>query len=181
MIGPTVLPYYVTIFSAIAAPVIAVGRAWSRRRGRLENDADACAHCGTQWELTEDGTADAHLVEGQLVCGACAPRMRRRTVVAVAVFGFLAGAMIYLGWGPIIGTMSRFGVIDGLASLSTWAWLMCVLPPVIMLGSADVVLRSMRRDNVRALEALGRARLLTHGGEYVVAKLPRAEEVARGE
>jgi hypothetical protein len=115
------------------------------------------------------------LVEGQLVCTRCAPKLRRRTIASLATFLGLAGLMFAFGWGPFVGVIERFGFVDGLLGVTGWGWLMLGLPPVVVLASADWSLRRMRRDNALALEALARARLLTDSAIESPPSPPRLE------
>jgi hypothetical protein len=155
-----ILPFVATVSSAAATPFIAVYRAWRRRVGTARNEADRCALCGSKWGINANDTVDAYLVEGQLLCEACAPRMRHRTIAAISMFVAAAGVSFYFGWGPIIEVISTYGLVDGLMSLTRWAWLMFALPPALVAGSASWAMRTMKRDNKRALESLARARLL---------------------
>ena len=154
------IPFVAAVAAAAATPFIAAARLWRRRTGAARNAADRCALCGEPWKVSQTGAVDAWLVEGQLTCSSCAPKTRRRTIVVGAAFTIAAAVSFYFGWGPILETIQRYGFIDGLLSLSRWAWLMFALPPAIVACSADWVVRKMKKDNVRALESLGRARLL---------------------
>jgi hypothetical protein len=150
----------VTIVGAAAVPVVAVGRAWARRRALKRNAAALCGACGRVWQPNPDQVTDAFLVEGQLFCSDCASKLRRRTIASATVFVALAGGMFLFTWGPIVDVIGRFGLIDGLAGLSALGWAY-FLPPLILLGGADWSIRRMRSKNVVALEALARARLLS--------------------
>jgi hypothetical protein len=154
----SVIPFLVTVAGSAAAPVVAAARAWRRRIGLVRIADGRCSLCGKAWRV---GEVDAFLVEGQLVCSDCAPRVRRRTVAASATVLVASGIAFYFGWGPIAETVARYGLLDGLMSLSRWAWLMFALPPVVIVASADWAIRSMKSDNARALESLARIRLLT--------------------
>ena len=159
MLGPTLVVPVVCGVGAVAAPFVTMGRAWMRRRGERRNAADSCAHCGHSWEASVNGGVDAHIVEGQLVCEQCAPGLRRRTIASVVGLTLIGGALFVFGWSPIIQTFSQYGLVDGIVGLTRWAWLLLGLPPLIFAASVDWSLRAMRKDNARALEALGRARL----------------------
>jgi hypothetical protein len=67
--------------------------------------------------------------------------------------------MFVFGWGPFYGVVAEYGW-EGLLGISRWGWLMLGLPPLVLVAWADWSLRTMRRDNALALEALARARLL---------------------
>jgi hypothetical protein len=160
MVPPTFLPALVTILGAAAVPLFAFGRAWTRRKGLKRNVAAKCAGCGREFDANAEGTPDAFLVEGQILCPRCATQLRRRTVGAGVVFVVLAGAMFVFGWGPLVDIFSRFGIIDGIAGMTMWGWAL-FLPPLVLLGGADWTLRRMKSENVVALEAIARARLLS--------------------
>jgi hypothetical protein len=153
-------PFLATLLSAAAAPVMVLLRGRSRRVGRQRNATDQCAHCGAAW-VSSDGTREAHLVEGQLVCSLCAPRLRRRTIGALLAFVGLGGAMFVAGWGPLIGIFEQFGIWRGIVGMNWVGWIMFGLPPLVVAAWADWSLRTMRRDNTLALVALARARLMT--------------------
>jgi hypothetical protein len=167
----TTIPFFATVAAGAAVPFIAAARVWRRRIGAARNASNHCANCGTSWSKDEHGAVDAWLVEAQLVCSECAPKMRGRTVIAIAAFSLAAGVSLYFGWGPIVQTISRYGFVDGLVSLSRWAWLMFALPPAITLCSADWAVRAMKKDNVRALDSLARIRLLTPSRPDPIGKL----------
>lgn len=157
----SVIPFLATVLGSAAVPVVAAVRAWRRRVGLVRIADHRCSLCGKTWTTGDTGSVDAFLVEGQLVCNDCAQRVRRRTVVASATVLVASGIAFYFGWGPIAETVARYGFLDGLMSLSRWAWLMFALPPVVIALSADWAIRRMKTDNVRALESLVRIRLLT--------------------
>ena len=123
---------------------------------------------------TTEGIREAHLVEGQLVCPLCAPRLRRRTIGCLVVFLGIGGAMFVSGWGPLIGIFEQFGVWDGIVGMTRYAWIMLGLPPLVVAAWADWSLRAMRRDNTLALEALARARLMTRSALSPTPLPPRA-------
>ena len=160
MIGPTILPFLVTIAGAATVPVVAVARAWARRGARKRNAAALCAGCGRAWQANPQHVTDAFLVEGQLFCTDCATKLRRRTIASATVFIALAGGMFLFTWGPIFDLIGQYGLIDGLEGLSVLGWAF-FLPPLILLSAADWSFRRMRSKNVVALEALARARLLS--------------------
>ncbi len=161
---PRVLPFVATVLSAAAVLAMAGARAWRRGVGVARNTSDSCALCGKPWIVDEFGTVDAYLVEGQPVCGTCAPRMRRRAMTVTAAFFAATATSIYFGWVPIVGTIEHFGLLAGLRNLARWDLLMGALSPVVIVASADWALRKMKRDNVLALEALARLRLSTPVG-----------------
>jgi hypothetical protein len=161
---PTFFPFLVTVVSVAAVPAMAAGRAFVRRIGRRHNEAGTCARCAQPWSSQPGEQIEAFVVEGQLVCAACAAPMRARTIGALGVFAILAATMLWFGWGPIIATMARDGVVDALVGLTRYAWLMNGLPPLVVLAAADWSVRTMHQDNVKTIEDLARARLRRGAG-----------------
>jgi hypothetical protein len=159
MATPLMFLFVAPVMSAAAVPVIAMIRAWRRRGGLGRNADERCALCGTTWITKENGGGISFLSEGQLVCDPCAPRMRRRTITTTTAFLVAAGSAFYFCWGPVVGAIARDGLLDGLTSLSGWAWLIGALPPLVLVASADWTLRTMHRDKARALTSLVRAHL----------------------
>ena len=91
MATPSLLLFVAPVMSAVAVPVIAMVRALRRRGGLTRNANESCALCGTTWVAQENRRGISYLVEGQLVCDPCAPRMRRRTITTTTAFLVAAG------------------------------------------------------------------------------------------
>jgi hypothetical protein len=98
---------------------------------------------------------DAHLVEGLLVCGRCADRLRARTRWALGTAVGLIGWIAITSWGGAWALYDAYGPWK-----SAWPYVVLGLPPIIALGAAAGYVRRMRGQNRRALESLGRSRLL---------------------
>lgn len=164
MIGPTFLPFMITVFGAASVPFAILTRRWTRRKALTRNSDARCAHCSMEFELAASEVADAYLVDGILVCPACAALMRRRTIAAGVMFLGLAAGMFYIAWWPFIGAVQDFGFVGALGGLTQWGWAL-FLPPVVLLCAADWTVRRMKMANVRALDAIARVRLIGGGGE----------------
>lgn len=113
----------------VVGGVPTVGGLWlfERRRSRRRNRAGECAACGTPWEATPSG--DPYLIQGRLVCEACAEKARRRMpwhFALIASFAAFAGLVAGIANGGLaliillpIGTTGAMTL--GAVQLMKWA------------------------------------------------------------
>jgi hypothetical protein len=154
---------YLSIFVALLGPVTVATvtglRTWRRRVGLARNTSETCAQCGKTWTAKEFGTIEAYIVEGQFVCGECAPKMRLRVAAVTAAFGLAAGTVVYFGWGQLIDAFTQQGLAGVLVSLSHFDGFAAAIAPFVIVGSGVWAQQRMKRENVIALETMARLRI----------------------
>jgi hypothetical protein len=156
MIDPTIATFAVAAFAlgAISLPVVALSHWTLRRLGGRRNATNRCAQCGAEWTEGATDIGDAHLVEGLLVCRACASRLRTRTRWTQLAVAGVIGCLTIATWGTAIGVYAEYGRL-----ISTLKLVLLTLPPLAVTGAAAGYLSRMRRQNQLALMELARVRL----------------------
>lgn len=151
-------PYFVlatVVLAAMSLPAVFVVHWGLRRIGHRRNAANRCSRCGTAWTQDSVDIRDAHLVEGLLVCGNCAGRLSSRTRWALGAAGGVLGWITITAWGGAFFQYHTSGMW-----YPGWTYVVLSLPPLVAVGVTARFLMRMRNQNRRALESLGRSRLL---------------------
>ena len=142
---------------AISVPVVRAVHWALRIQGQRRNSVSRCARCGREWPMDAAEVANAHLVEGLLVCSSCTDRLRARTWWAEGALIGIIGTTAVILWGSGLSLYAQH--VMALPKLT-----LLMLPPVLIAGTTLRYVARMRVQNRRALEALVRTRLLSGNG-----------------